>query len=104
MVLKVSVREVVEKLEHLLWPWHPRKDDDDDGGDGDEGSSMNPVLLVPGIGGSILNAVDQKGHTERVWVRLFQADHEFRSKLFSFYDPETGAALFDTLFRVLSEL
>ena len=86
MVLKVSVREIVEKIEHILWPWH-RKDDDDEGDDG----GLNPVLLVPGIGGSILNAVDHKGRKERVWVRLFEADHEFRSKLFSFYDPKTGA-------------
>jgi hypothetical protein len=89
MVLRVSVREIVERIEHVLWPWH-RKDDGDDG-DGDGGA--NPVLLVPGIGGSILNAVDRKGRTERVWVRLFEADHEFRSKLFSIYDPETGTAL-----------
>ncbi|KAG0564382.1 hypothetical protein M758_8G102500 [Ceratodon purpureus] len=87
MVLKISVREIVERIENL-WPWHHK--DGDDGGDDGVDSNMNPVLLVPGIGGSILNAVDKKGHKERVWVRLFEADHEFRSKLFSYYDPVTG--------------
>jgi hypothetical protein len=52
--------------------------------------ALNPVLLVPGIGGSILHAVTAKGHKERIWVRLFAADHEFRAKLFSLYDPLTG--------------
>jgi hypothetical protein len=89
MVLKISVRQIVERIE-TLWPWH-RKDDEE--GDDGEGCGMNPVLLVPGIGGSILNAVDQRGHKERVWVRLFEADHEFRSKLFSAYDPVTGTLL-----------
>ncbi|KAG0557320.1 hypothetical protein KC19_11G119900 [Ceratodon purpureus] len=91
MVVRVSVREIVERIEHVLWPWHRKDGEDGDGdGEGEDDGSMNPVLLVPGIGGSILQAVDQKGHKERVWVRLFQADHEFRSKLFSFYDPDTG--------------
>ena len=92
MVLKISVRQIVERIENL-WPWHHK---DGDGGDDAGKADMNPVLLVPGIGGSILNAVDQKGRKERVWVRLFEADHEFRAKLFSFYDPVTG-----TLFNLV---
>lgn len=70
------------------WPW-PGGDDDDDDGQADV-ADLNPVLLVPGIGGSILNAVNEKGRVERIWVRLFAADHEFRAKLFSLYDPLTG--------------
>eukprot|EP00249_Psilotum_nudum_P003534 c16952_g1_i1 orf=246-1667(+) len=54
---------------------------------------LDPVLLVPGIGGSILCAVNEKGRRERVWVRLFAADNEFKSKLWSLYDPETGKTL-----------
>ncbi|KAG6385223.1 hypothetical protein SASPL_154051 [Salvia splendens] len=53
--------------------------------------TLDPVLLVPGIAGSILNAVDSKtGRTERVWVRILGADHEFRDKLWSRFDPATG--------------
>ncbi|KAK6154804.1 hypothetical protein DH2020_009052 [Rehmannia glutinosa] len=53
--------------------------------------TLDPVLLVPGIAGSILNAVDDKtGKTERVWVRILGADHEFRDKLWSRFDPATG--------------
>ncbi|PIN24798.1 Lecithin:cholesterol acyltransferase (LCAT)/Acyl-ceramide synthase [Handroanthus impetiginosus] len=53
--------------------------------------TLDPVLLVPGIAGSILNAVDDKtGKTERVWVRILGADHEFRDKVWSRFDPATG--------------
>ncbi|EYU31717.1 hypothetical protein MIMGU_mgv1a004228mg [Erythranthe guttata] len=53
--------------------------------------TLDPVLFVPGIAGSILNAVDSKtGNTERVWVRILGADHEFRDKLWSHFDPATG--------------
>ncbi|KAL3631605.1 Lecithin-cholesterol acyltransferase-like 4 [Castilleja foliolosa] len=53
--------------------------------------TLDPVLLVPGIAGSILNAVDEKtGKTERIWVRILGADHEFREKLWSRFDPATG--------------
>ncbi|KAK1326277.1 Lecithin-cholesterol acyltransferase-like 4 [Acorus calamus] len=51
---------------------------------------LDPVLLVPGIAGSILNAVDANGREERVWVRILGADHEFRTKLWSRFDPSTG--------------
>ncbi|XP_057797019.1 lecithin-cholesterol acyltransferase-like 4 [Salvia miltiorrhiza] len=53
--------------------------------------TLDPVLLVPGIAGSILNAVDSEtGRTERVWVRILGADHEFRDKLWSRFNPATG--------------
>ncbi|KAG9438925.1 hypothetical protein H6P81_019090 [Aristolochia fimbriata] len=52
--------------------------------------NLDPVLLVPGIAGTILNAVTEDGHEERVWVRLLAADREFRMKLWSRFDPSTG--------------
>ncbi|KAL9224395.1 hypothetical protein vseg_000431 [Gypsophila vaccaria] len=52
--------------------------------------NLDPVLLVPGIAGSILEAVDERGHVERVWVRILGADHEFRRLLWSRFDPSTG--------------
>ncbi|KAE8719986.1 Lecithin-cholesterol acyltransferase-like 4 [Hibiscus syriacus] len=52
---------------------------------------LDPVLLVPGIAGSILQAVDhQNGIEERVWVRILEADYKFRTKLWSRFDPATG--------------
>lgn len=53
--------------------------------------SLDPVLLVPGIAGSILKAVDdENGNEERVWVRILSADYKFRTKLWSRFDPKTG--------------
>lgn len=52
--------------------------------------NLDPVLLIPGIAGSILNAVDENGKEERVWVRILGADHEFRTKLWSRFNPSTG--------------
>ncbi|XP_068657048.1 lecithin-cholesterol acyltransferase-like 4 [Aristolochia californica] len=52
--------------------------------------NLDPVLLVPGIAGSILNAVTEDGREERVWVRVLGADHEFQKKLWSRFDPSTG--------------
>ncbi|KAJ4754858.1 Lecithin-cholesterol acyltransferase-like 4 [Rhynchospora pubera] len=54
---------------------------------------LDPVLLVPGIGGSMLNAIDENGKTERVWVRIFGADHEFRTKLWPRFDPSSGKTI-----------
>ncbi|KAM1007993.1 hypothetical protein EV1_004439 [Malus domestica] len=52
---------------------------------------LDPVLLVPGIAGSVLNAVDEEsGAEERVWVRILSADYTFRTKLWSRFDPSTG--------------
>jgi hypothetical protein len=99
MKYRRSARDVVRKLENW-WPWHFWGDDDDDEEKVD--MDLNPVLLVPGIGGSILHAVDQNGRfKERIWVRLFEADHEFRTKLYSFYNPTTGAEFFEILERIL---
>jgi len=52
---------------------------------------LDPVLLVPGIAGSILQAVDENGKSERVWVRIIGADYKFRTKLWSRFDPSTGS-------------
>ncbi|XVF40049.1 hypothetical protein PTKIN_Ptkin01aG0081300 [Pterospermum kingtungense] len=53
--------------------------------------TLDPVLLIPGIAGSILKAVDgQNGNEERVWVRILGADYKFRTKLWSRFDPSTG--------------
>nr|XP_011460469.1 PREDICTED: lecithin-cholesterol acyltransferase-like 4 isoform X1 [Fragaria vesca subsp. vesca] len=53
--------------------------------------NLDPVLLVPGIAGSVLNAVDEEtGKEERVWVRILGADYAFRTKLWSRFDPATG--------------
>lgn len=54
---------------------------------------LDPVLLVPGIAGSVLNAKYEDGREERVWVRILGADHEFRTKLWSKFDPATGIIL-----------
>lgn len=55
--------------------------------------NLDPVLLVPGIAGSILQAVDENGNSERVWVRIIGADYKFRIKLWSRFDPSTGKTI-----------
>ncbi|XP_054803359.1 lecithin-cholesterol acyltransferase-like 4 [Prosopis cineraria] len=53
--------------------------------------NLDPVLLVPGIAGSILKVVDdENGKEDRVWVRILSADYTFRTKLWSRFDPATG--------------
>ncbi|CAN6476229.1 unnamed protein product [Victoria cruziana] len=53
--------------------------------------SLEPVLLVSGMGGSILNAKDKNnGGESRVWVRIILANLEFKRKLWSLYNPKTG--------------
>lgn len=55
---------------------------------------LDPVLLVSGIGGSILNARNKKsGFLTRVWVRVFLANLEFKKNVWSLYNPETGLSL-----------
>ncbi|KAK0593067.1 hypothetical protein LWI29_030249 [Acer saccharum] len=59
---------------------------------GDPEPDRDPVLLVSGIGGSILNAQKKKklGFQTRVWVRILLADLEFKKKVWSLYNPKTG--------------
>ncbi|KAK6915776.1 Lecithin:cholesterol/phospholipid:diacylglycerol acyltransferase [Dillenia turbinata] len=66
--------------------WRCVADDDDEGV-----SDLNPVLLVSGMGGSILHSKRKKlGFQTRVWVRFFLADLEFKRKIWSLYNPKTG--------------
>uniref|UniRef100_A0A7N0UER7 Uncharacterized protein n=1 Tax=Kalanchoe fedtschenkoi TaxID=63787 RepID=A0A7N0UER7_KALFE len=51
---------------------------------------LDPVLLVPGIAGSILEAANGNGREERIWVRILAADYKLRTKLWSRFDPSTG--------------
>ncbi|KAJ7978290.1 Lecithin:cholesterol acyltransferase family protein [Quillaja saponaria] len=52
---------------------------------------LDPVLLVSGMGGSILHSKSKKfGFQTRVWVRILLADLEFKKKVWSVYNPETG--------------
>lgn len=54
-------------------------------------ADRDPVLLVSGMGGSIVNSKPKTfGFTTRVWVRLLLADLEFRKKIWSHYNPKTG--------------
>ncbi|KNA18716.1 hypothetical protein SOVF_068220 [Spinacia oleracea] len=60
--------------------------------DGDS-ADRDPVVLVSGMGGSILNSKSKNslfGFQTRVWVRIFLADLEFKRKLWSIYNPTTG--------------
>ena len=44
--------------------------------------NLDPVLLVPGVGGSMLHAVDEsEGSRERVWVRFLNAEYTLKTKL-----------------------
>ncbi|PON59107.1 Lecithin:cholesterol/phospholipid:diacylglycerol acyltransferase [Parasponia andersonii] len=54
---------------------------------------LDPVLLVSGIGGSILHSRSKTkkfGLETRVWVRILLADLEFKKKVWSVYNPKTG--------------
>ncbi|KAJ0972354.1 hypothetical protein J5N97_020313 [Dioscorea zingiberensis] len=53
--------------------------------------ALDPVLLISGIGGSILNARNKRTRFSiRVWVRIFLANLEFKKNLWSLYNPDTG--------------
>ncbi|XAR73064.1 Phospholipase A(1) [Bertholletia excelsa] len=80
MVLLEGIVESVETWLHLIKK-KPQPYVDPD---------LDPVLLVPGIAGSILQAVDDDSKSERVWVRILGADYKFRTKLWSRFDPTTG--------------
>ncbi|KZV28393.1 Lecithin:cholesterol acyltransferase 3 [Dorcoceras hygrometricum] len=59
--------------------------------DTDNTVDRDPVLLVSGIGGSILHSKRKKfGFETRVWVRIMLADLEFKKKALSVYNSETG--------------
>ncbi|KAG8385120.1 hypothetical protein BUALT_Bualt03G0008500 [Buddleja alternifolia] len=84
--MAVLLEDIVKSVEHLLMLISKTSEEQSY-----VDPTLDPVLLVPGIAGSILNAVDDKtGKKERVWVRILGADHEFRNKLWSRFDPATG--------------
>ncbi|KAG9144730.1 hypothetical protein Leryth_022914 [Lithospermum erythrorhizon] len=57
----------------------------------EEVADRDPVLLVSGIGGSILHSKNKASGSEtRVWVRILLAELEFKKKLWSIYNPNTG--------------
>ncbi|KAI0528913.1 hypothetical protein KFK09_001457 [Dendrobium nobile] len=59
--------------------------------DGSNDADREPVLLVSGIGGSILNSKQKKnGSLLRIWVRILFSNYEFKTRLWSMYNPETG--------------
>ncbi|PKU82940.1 phospholipase A(1) LCAT3 [Dendrobium catenatum] len=59
--------------------------------DGSNDADREPVLLVSGIGGSILNSKQKKnGSLLRIWVRILFSNYEFKTRLWSIYNPETG--------------
>ncbi|KAF7817730.1 phospholipase A(1) LCAT3 [Senna tora] len=58
---------------------------------GEVAPERDPVLLVSGIAGSILHSRSKKfGFQSRVWVRILLADMEFKKKLWSVYNSQTG--------------
>ncbi|KAL9429625.1 hypothetical protein AB3S75_031440 [Citrus x aurantiifolia] len=60
-------------------------------GDRQTESEVDPVLLVSGMGGSVLHAKRKKfGCETRVWVRILLAELEFKRKVWSRYNPKTG--------------
>ncbi|KAK6911756.1 Lecithin:cholesterol/phospholipid:diacylglycerol acyltransferase, partial [Dillenia turbinata] len=60
-------------------------------GDDEGETNLDPVLLVSGMGGSILHSKRKKlGFQTRVWVRFFLADLEFKRKIWSLDNPKTG--------------
>ena len=60
-------------------------EDDDEGG-------REPVLLVSGMGGSVLNARRRSNpkFDLRVWVRILLANVYFKKYLWSLYNADTG--------------
>lgn len=65
--------------------------------DHEASEERNPVLLVSGMGGSILHSKKKEdnwlGFDTRVWVRILLADLEFKNKLWSLFNPSTGLSL-----------
>ncbi|KAI3952960.1 hypothetical protein MKX01_028652 [Papaver californicum] len=59
--------------------------------DDDDDADVDPIVLVSGIGGSIMNSKDIKtGNQIRVWVRVLLANWEFQKRVWSIYNPKTG--------------
>ncbi|KQJ90985.1 hypothetical protein BRADI_4g35000v3 [Brachypodium distachyon] len=61
-------------------------------GEEEEDEGREPVLLVSGMGGSVLHARRRSNpkFDLRVWVRIVLADLEFKKYLWSLYNVDTG--------------
>ena len=60
-----------------------------------EGGGREPVLLVSGMGGSVLHARRRSNpkFDLRVWVRILFANLDFKKYLWSLYNADTGGLL-----------
>ncbi|KAI3499947.1 hypothetical protein L1887_35761 [Cichorium endivia] len=60
---------------------------------GDDVANLDAILLVSGVGGTILNSKPKiwYGVTARVWVCILLADLEFRKRVWSMYNPDDTA-------------
>lgn len=58
----------------------------------EEEGGREAVVLVSGMGGSVLHARRRSNprFDLRVWVRILRADADFRKYLWSLYNPDTG--------------
>ncbi|KAF2283121.1 hypothetical protein GH714_043445 [Hevea brasiliensis] len=64
----------------------------------------DPVLLVSGIGGSILHSKSKRntfGFETRVWVRILLAEYEFKKRIWSLYNPNTEVYHFHDMIKML---
>lgn len=61
---------------------------------GDDVADFDLILLVSGVGGTILNSKPKSwmGVTTRVWVRIILADLEFQMRLYCRRDGSKGSA------------
>ncbi|XP_037495058.1 phospholipase A(1) LCAT3 [Jatropha curcas] len=63
----------------------------------DSEPERDSILLVSGIGGSILNSKSKKfGFSTPVWARILLADYEFK-RIWSLYNPKTGIIFFSCM-------
>jgi hypothetical protein len=81
---------------HLRFRGHRRRPRSRRGGGAatDEEGTREPVLLVSGMGGSVLHArrrSDPK-FDHRAWVRILLADSDFKKYLWSLYNADTGGS------------
>lgn len=60
----------------------------------EEEGGREAVVLVSGMGGSVLHARRRSNprFDLRVWVRILRADADFRKYLWSLYNPDTGGS------------
>eukprot|EP00744_Colponema_vietnamica_P003319 GILI01005108.1.p1 GENE.GILI01005108.1~~GILI01005108.1.p1 ORF type:complete len:636 (+),score=181.78 GILI01005108.1:101-2008(+) len=62
-----------------------------------------PILLVPGVGGSVLNFEDSQGGVSRAWINLYYQETKVKDYLWGFFNEETWTLEpFDNSSRVYS--